>query len=194
MSFFDAFYSYNFFLNALTSFLFFLSFYAVGYFLKSRFYSFVFGVLFVSLLAQLLSFFDVSNFEMLARYMGYGLLFLGLYGLHLLRANFKEIYNEITNNKYLLLLVVVMLLGFLISIAPLSKHDEVFYHALLPSRILSDGYLHFYMWPFEAAMLPQMFFQMAMVPLFAIGYPNSSNAVGFLFSILIAIYIYNPNC
>lgn len=187
---FDSFFFYNPYLNFFIAVLYWLSFFTVGSFLRSKFHSFVFGILVVSLVVQILSFLHITNFAIIMNSLGYGLLLLGLYGFYLLRDSTKLIYSEMVENGFLLVLLVVLGLGFLISLAPLSKHDEVFYHALLPARILSDNYLHFYMWPFEAAMLPQMFFQIAMVPLFAIGHPNASNSVGFLFSVLIALYLY----
>lgn len=68
-------------------------------------------------------------------------------------------------------------IGLLVAMAPSSKIDEVYYHMLLPGRILADGALVFYREPWEAAVLPQMAFQIFTTPLHAIGFPDAGNVV-----------------
>ena len=71
----------------------------------------------------------------------------------------------------------------LIAIAPSTKIDELYYHMLLPSRIVSDGTLRFYREPWEAAILPGMLFQISSAPAHAIGYPDAANVVSWAISI-----------
>lgn len=79
-----------------------------------------------------------------------------------------------------------LLTNLLVAIAPSSKIDEIYYHMLLPSRIVSDGALQFYRQPWEGAVLPQMGFQMALTPLHALGYPDASNVVSWGLSLTLA--------
>ncbi len=65
----------------------------------------------------------------------------------------------------------------LIALAPSSKIDELYYHMLVPSRIVADGALHFYRLPWEGAIWPQMAYQIAAAPIDAIGYPDAANVV-----------------
>jgi len=65
----------------------------------------------------------------------------------------------------------------LVAIAPSTKIDELYYHMLLPSRILSDGALLFYREPWVGAILPHMIFQISTTPVHAIGYPDAGNVI-----------------
>jgi len=156
-----------------------------------RCFSFSFGVLIISLTVQYLSFFQINCFKTIFTILEYILLLIGCITLYSLRAELKKILDELKSNKYLFISLLIIVGGLLISIAPLSKHDELHYHALTPVRLLSDGYMHFYMWPFEGAILPQMFFQISVTPLFAIHVPNAANVSGYMFSVLIFILLYS---
>jgi hypothetical protein len=72
---------------------------------------------------------------------------------------------------------VALTTNALIALAPSSKIDELYYHMLIPSRIVVDGALRFYQQPWEGAILPQMVFQISAAPAHAIGYPDSTNIV-----------------
>ncbi len=78
-----------------------------------------------------------------------------------------------------LLLVVLAALAanLLAAVAPSTKIDELYYHMLLPSRIVLDHALLFYLQPWEAAILPQMSYQIAMSPLHALNFPDASNVL-----------------
>jgi hypothetical protein len=71
----------------------------------------------------------------------------------------------------------------LAAIAPSTKIDELYYHMLVPSRIVSDGALRFYLAPWEAAMWPHMVFQISAAPVHAIGYPDATNIVSWAMSV-----------
>src|SRR5262249_3436173 len=68
-------------------------------------------------------------------------------------------------------------LNLLAAVAPSSKIDEIFYHMLVPSRIVSDETLRIYHEPIESAVLPQMSYQIFAAPLHALGYPDAANIV-----------------
>jgi len=69
------------------------------------------------------------------------------------------------------------------AIAPSTKIDELFYHMLVPSRLVVDQAFHFYPWPWQAAILPQMIYQIALAPVHAIGFPDAGNVVSWWISI-----------
>jgi hypothetical protein len=71
----------------------------------------------------------------------------------------------------------------LIAIAPSTKFDELHYHMLVPSRIVTDGGLRLYREPWEGAILPDMLFQISSAPAHAVGYPDAPNVVSWGISI-----------
>lgn len=79
----------------------------------------------------------------------------------------------------------------LIALAPSSKIDELYYHMLVPSRIVADGALHFYRLPWEGAIWPQMVYQIAEAPIYSIGYPDAANIVSWGLSITLLWFAWN---
>jgi hypothetical protein len=75
------------------------------------------------------------------------------------------------------IVVTAVATNFFIALAPSTKIDELYYHMLVPSRILFDGALRFYLEPWEAAIWPQMTYQLAAAPTHAIDYPDAFNVV-----------------
>jgi hypothetical protein len=73
--------------------------------------------------------------------------------------------------------------NLLVAIAPSTKADELYYHMLVPSRIVSDGALHFYRVPWEGAIWPHMTFQIAAAPAHAMGLPDAANVVSWGLSV-----------
>ncbi len=72
---------------------------------------------------------------------------------------------------------ITILAMLLVAIAPSTKHDELHYHMLVPSRIVMDGALHFYQFPIVSAILPHMVFQISLAPLHALGFPDAGNVI-----------------
>ena len=72
------------------------------------------------------------------------------------------------------------------ALAPSTKIDELYYHMLLPSRIVTDGGLHFYHSPFESAILPHMAYQIIASPLHALGLPDAVNVTSWALSLMLA--------
>ena len=68
-------------------------------------------------------------------------------------------------------------INLLVAAAPSTKIDELYYHMLLPARIAMDGGLRFYRFPWEAAILPQMIFQIGATPFHALGIPDAANLI-----------------
>ena len=71
----------------------------------------------------------------------------------------------------------------LVAIAPSTKIDELYYHMLIPSRIVSDGALRFYREPWEGAIWPDMLYQISSTPAHAMGYPDAANVVSWGLSV-----------
>lgn len=65
----------------------------------------------------------------------------------------------------------------MVALAPSTKIDEIYYHMLVPSRIVIEGALHPYRQPWEGSILPQMVFQMAAAPLHALAIPDAANVL-----------------
>ena len=65
----------------------------------------------------------------------------------------------------------------LVSLAPSTKIDELYYHMLVPSRIVSDGALRFYREPWQGAIWPDMLYQISSAPAHAMGFPDAANVV-----------------
>ena len=76
-----------------------------------------------------------------------------------------------------LLLLMALGTNLLAAMAPSSKIDELYQYMTLPSRIVSDGELRFYLLPSEGAILPHMLFQISLTPLHAMGFPDAGNII-----------------
>jgi hypothetical protein len=84
------------------------------------------------------------------------------------------------------MLATALLVNLLVALAPSTKNDEIYYHMLLPQRIVADGGLHFYRQPWEAAIYPQMLFQIAAAPFYAVGVPDSFNVLSWCTSLTLS--------
>ncbi len=71
------------------------------------------------------------------------------------------------------------------AVVPSSKIDELYYHMLLPGRIVADHGLNFYRMPIESAILPHMVYQIFATPLHALGFPDAPNIVSWLLSLML---------
>lgn len=67
--------------------------------------------------------------------------------------------------------------GLVVALAPSTKIDEIYYHMLVPGRIVLDGAMQFYRAPWVAAIWPQLAYEISSTPLHAIGYPDAPNVV-----------------
>jgi hypothetical protein len=76
-------------------------------------------------------------------------------------------------------------LNLLAAVVPSSKIDELYYHMLLPARVVADHGLEIYRAPIESAVLPQMAFAFFAAPLHALGYPDAPNIVSWLLSLML---------
>ena len=86
--------------------------------------------------------------------------------------------------------VLSLLAALIVAAAPSTKADEVYYHMLAPARLVHDGALRFYLMPWESAIVPQMGFQLAMSPLYALGFPDAANIVSWAIGATFAWFAY----
>jgi hypothetical protein len=88
----------------------------------------------------------------------------------------------------LALAAVAMIVALAAALVPSSKIDETYYHMLAPRRLVEDGALRFYRAPIEAAVLPQMLFQIGMAPLHAVGMPDAPNVVSWALAVTLLVF------
>lgn len=78
--------------------------------------------------------------------------------------------------------IAALLLNLIVAIAPSTKIDELYYHMLIPSRIVQDHGLMFYREPWEGAVYAHGIYQISLAPLYAMGVPDAGNAVSWFLS------------
>jgi hypothetical protein len=126
------------------------------------------------------------------RILGWIVVVLGLLG-HLLAGRTVARHQHagmFRTNKFLkILLITAWLTNLAAALAPSSKIDEVFYHMLVPKRIAADGTMKFYRLPIEAAIVPQMQFQISLSPAYALGVPEAGNVLSLGYSIILGLFI-----
>jgi hypothetical protein len=76
-------------------------------------------------------------------------------------------------------------INLLIALAPSSKFDELYYHMLLPSRIVHDHELIYYRYPWYCGALAMMYYQIASVPLHAMALPDAPNVVSWGLAVML---------
>ena len=81
------------------------------------------------------------------------------------------------------IIAAAILINALVALAPSTKIDELYYHMLIPSRIVVDGALRFYREPWLSAIGSHMVYQISAAPAHAIGYPDATNVVSWALSI-----------
>lgn len=91
---------------------------------------------------------------------------------------------------FLWLVVMASVIILLISLAPSSKIDELYYHMLLAERIVTDGGLYFYRYPWQSAVLPQMHYQFLGVLPRSIGVPDASNVISWCFFMTLQYWVW----
>ncbi len=126
------------------------------------------------------------------RILGWIFVVLGLLG-HLLAGKTAARQRQAgmfrTNRFLKLVLITAWLTNLAVALAPSSKIDEIFYHMLVPKRIAADGMMKFYRLPIEAAIVPQMQFQISLSPAYALGAPEAGNVLSLGYSIVLGLFI-----
>jgi hypothetical protein len=71
-----------------------------------------------------------------------------------------------------------------------TKIDELYYHMLVPARIVAHEELVFFGYPWQAAV-PQMAYQIAQAPFHAIGYPHAGNIISWMLAMVLAFFAHS---
>ena len=93
-------------------------------------------------------------------------------------------------NRYTAAPAAVLIFNLLIALSPSTKGDELYYHMIVPSRIVLDGGLSFYRNPIVSAIYPQMAFQIGFAPFHAMHLPDAGNVVSWFFGALLIWFAY----
>jgi hypothetical protein len=91
------------------------------------------------------------------------------------------------------IIAAVLLLAFLanlvVALAPSTKIDELYYHMLTPKRIIEDEGLRLYLLPIEAAIVPQMHYQISLSLAHANDAPDAGNFLSWGYSVALSIFL-----
>lgn len=74
-------------------------------------------------------------------------------------------------------IVAAAAINLIIATAPSTKIDELYYHMLLPKRVMWDDGLYLYHLPVQLAMFPQTAYQLGLSAAFAAGFPEAGNVL-----------------
>ena len=149
------------------------------------------GVALSSVLFQCLAM--VGSGRMGYRLLGGGLLIVGIAGHWIGRLRYSRLpfpKAGAIRTVALSLLCLVLAVLVLISLAPSTKIDELYYHMLTGRRVLADGGLRVYQLPFEQAIIPQMGYQIAETVFHAVNVPDAGNILSLGFGVTLLLLIY----
>lgn len=102
-------------------------------------------------------------------------------------AEAKKFFFASAKNISFIFLIALITSTFVISVAPSTKIDELFYHMLTPVRVIQEGGFSYFNFPFEA-MLPHMHLQIAASSLYALGLPDAFNVVNWYMGVIFALF------
>jgi len=85
--------------------------------------------------------------------------------------------------------LAALALNLCLALAPSTKIDELYYHMLVPKRVISDDGLRAYREPFAAAIYPQMAFQYGLSAAHAWGIPEAGNVVSWGLSAALIVLV-----
>lgn len=127
------------------------------------------------------------------RVLGAGIVVLGILGHWIGRGRYSSLPLPRAGpfrTFALSLLCLVLVLLVLISLAPSSKIDELYYHMLTGRRVLEDHGLRVYQLPAEQAIVPQMGYQIAETVFHATNTADAGNILSLGFGLVLWILIY----
>ncbi len=101
-----------------------------------------------------------------------------------------SLVKTVRENKFsAAILISAWLTNLVVALAPSTKIDELYYHMLLPKRVVEDGALRFYLLPLEQTILPQMHFQMTLSIAHAAGAPDAGNVLSWAYSVVLGLFV-----
>jgi hypothetical protein len=142
------------------------------------------GVLALSLTVQLIAMAEAASASVL-RAIWWIVVILG--AVHLIQTAYTKTWmrgssREKCKSLPMAITCAAIVTNLLVALAPSTKIDELYYHMLVPSRIISDGTLRFYRQPWEGAIWPDMLYQISATPAHAMGFPDATNVVSWSLS------------
>jgi len=144
-----------------------------------------------SLILICLIFFVLSVFGLLSRTILISSLFvlmpIGIFCILQFNSSVRKVFEGIKIRTSLLSLILsgcLLVLSFSVALLPTTKMDEISYHMLIPLRVINDGAILPYPFPWEASILPQLVYQLIFTPFFLLGFAEVAN----VFSLLVFIY------
>jgi hypothetical protein len=90
---------------------------------------------------------------------------------------------------FIAVIVAVAGINLLIAVAPSSKIDELYYHMLIPKRVSEDGGVYLYRSPLEAAIFPQVSFQLGLSAAHATGFPEAGNVISWGLGVALTLLV-----
>ena len=90
---------------------------------------------------------------------------------------------------FLAVIIAAFAINLAIAVAPSTKIDEVYYHMLVPKRVIEDAGLHLYREPYEAAIFPQMGFQLGLSAAHANGFPEAGNVISWGLGVVLVLFV-----
>ncbi len=152
---------------------------------------FLLGMLCLSLAVQLISIAGLASRNILV---GIAILFTLVGVIGILRKPMQIVPDRFRPGSwvdYVLLSIIglSLLANLLVALAPSTKIDELYYHMLLPQRLIQDGELIFYRLPWEGAVYPQMLYQLSSAVFYALGYPDAPNILSWCASLTLTWFI-----
>ena len=92
-------------------------------------------------------------------------------------------------HPWMLLFLVPAAVLLLMATSGSTKIDELYYHMLVPARIVEFQELNFFRYPWQAA-IPQTAYQIAQAPFHAIGFPHAGNVISSMFALIFSFFAY----
>ncbi len=78
----------------------------------------------------------------------------------------------------------------MMAISGSTKIDEIYYHMLVPARIVAREELIFFQFPWQAA-IPQMHYQIGLSPFHSIGFPHAGNVISWMLAMVFAFFAWS---
>ncbi|MEQ9411651.1 MAG: hypothetical protein RIK87_28310 [Fuerstiella sp.] len=144
------------------------------------------GILLFSLGCQLMAFASIASRRVLGVYLAAWMIVGFGYWLSQL-TNLRRLWKILHPWMFLFLIPAAVLL--IMAMSGSTKIDELYYHMLMPARIVEYQGLKFFGYPWQSAV-PQMGYQTAFAPFHAIGFPHAGNIISSLLALTFSCFTF----
>jgi hypothetical protein len=155
------------------------------------------GIHIYSSALQLLGFFSIATPFVLksvfyTQILAGNFLFALAFNKKIARSDLAMWQKDFSASRGVLVLVVLILLSLfvnlIISLAPSTKFDEIYYHMLMPLRMFQDNSIEYYRLPWHI-FIPHMHYQILAAPFYAIGLTDALNVVSWGVSVTFVFFL-----